>query len=986
MKKILLLNILLLLLYFAPGQEVLKIQDGGSLTIQNGAALTLNGGLTLQNGSGLLNNGTLTLKNNPVANNSFWLDNSLTGALTGTGIVIFNSTHPQQFTGLTSFYTVYINTAQLSLNNDFNISNLLRLINGKINTSNYVVVLTNNAAASLENDISNANYVNSWINGFLRRAITTNTSTYDFPVGNADKSNLLRFLNNNIAGPSNLTTSFGPKGGTDAGLNVVEIGNTYIAVNNGGVWKLVPNNAATGGNYALHLYFNGFTGLADNRFGILRRPDASTNGADWIVPAGSLLEPLNGTGRKVSDGFARRYNISDFSQFGIGESTLPAPCEIAGQSAVCIGSSDNIYSGPPGMTTYLWSVTGAATIAGSNTGQSVSISVAGAGSFTLNLMTTLNGVVTQCSKTVTVGSNTTCDIIGPNGLCEGLINGYLGPVNMLTYSWTTSAGLTIVGPNTNALVSVTSSAPGPQMLTLNATGIGSCTSQCTKVIQVIPTVPCNITGASSVTSGTTNNQYAGPANTSSYNWSVSGNGTIVGSNTSSSVNVTAGAAGTFTLTLTTTLASCSSSCNKTVTVDPATTYNCNVTGATEVCNGSTDSYVAPAGLSSYTWSITGNGSITGSNTGSSVNVVAGPVGSYTIILQTTFNGASCSSQKTVTVKQCVSACSYTQGFYGNRKGAACYNNSGTSMTASELMLNAFAATTSKVFGSTATKRFFTLYVSDITNGAIYKMVPGGGSAKSIDADNVLPFDGAYYNDQTTWALVPLKLNNPQKGRILNSLLAQTITLWFNLRNSTSLGSIDLVDDTLVTKATASCGSNAPVGNETKFGFPHSVIVYLNSGNGYPATVQGLFSLANDVLGGVTTNLSAIETAKAVDAINNAFDGCRILVETIPYAEQILTRATNVKAQEAAEAKSLKVIAYPNPYKNQFQLLITSPVSGTARIEFYTVGGQKIYEMNKPVKGNSTSMIPYTGPLRFETLFYKVTIEKYMATGLVLKPN
>ena len=986
MKKILLLNIFLLLLHFVYAQEVMRLLNGGSLTIQNAAGLYLQGGITLDNGSSLVNNGNLFLRNNTVSNISNWTDNSIAGALTGTGIVIFSSTHAQQFTGPTQFYAVYINTDQLSINNNLSISNLLRLIKGKINTGNYVVALINSSATSLENDATNPGYANSWINGNFRRSIITNTSTYDFPVGNSDRSNLLKFINNNVTGPSNLTASFGPKPGTDAGLNVTENGNVYTAVNSGGVWKLVPNTTATGGNYALHLYFNGFTGLADNRFGILRRPDASSNAADWMVPAGSLLEPLNGTGRKVSDGFARRYNISDFSQLGIGQFDLTTPCDITGQSNVCSGSSDNIYSGPPGMTSYLWSVTNAAVIAGSSTGQSVSVSATGAGSFTLNLTTTLNGVAAQCSKTVTISSTTTCDIIGPNTLCAGLVNGYLGPVNMLTYSWTTSPGLTIIGPATNSLVSVTSSAPGPQMLTLNATGIGGCTTQCTKVIQVIEVPPCSITGASNVTAGTANNQYTAPANMSSYSWSVNGNGSIVGSNTGSSVNVTAGAAGSFTVMLTTTLNGCSTTCSKIVTVDPATTYSCDITGETEVCNGSTDSYAAPAGLTSYSWSVTGNGSITGPSTGSSVNVAAAAAGSYTIMLQTVLNGVSCSSQKTVIVKECVSACTYTQGFYGNQNGLACYNSSGVLMSAYELMLKAFDAATSKIFGNSANRRFFTLYRDDITSGNIFKMLPGGGNARPIDVDNTLPFDGASYADKSTWRLVPIQPNGPQIGKLKNSLLAQTITLWFNIQNSTSLGSISLADDTLVTKASESCGSNVTVGDAIKFGLPHDVIMYLDGSNGYEPTVAGLFQLANDVLGGVNTTINASDIAQAVDLINNAFGECRVLVEAIPYSEPILTRAVHAEAKEGPQASNLKVIAYPNPYKNEFQLLITSPLTGTAKIEFYTMSGQKVYEVNRPVRAKSLATVRYTGPSRFAALFYRVTVENNMAVGIVLKPN
>jgi hypothetical protein len=475
----------------------------------------------------------------------------------------------------------------------------------------------------------------------------------------------------------------------------------------------------------------------------------------------------------------------------------------------------------------------------------------------------------------------------------------------------------------------------------------------------------------------------------SYSWSITtGNGTIVGSNSGSSVNVTAGAAGSFTLTLTTTLATCSTTCSKTVTVDPATTYSCDIAGPSEICKGSSDVFTAPPNLNSYSWNVTGNASIIGSNTSASVTVSATIPGSYTISLQTKFNGVACSSAKTVNVIECANACTYTQGFYGNRKGNACYNNTGTTMNSSELMLNAFGAATSQVFGNAANKRFFTLFKSDISSGAIYKMLPGGGNAKAIDVDNVSPFDGAYYSDETTWALVPLQSNNPQKGRIRNSLLAQTITLWFNLRNSSTLGSISLVNDTLVTQGTTKCGSSTLVGEPDTLGLPHSIVVYLNGSNGYPATASGLFALANDVLGGVPTSVSASDVTEAVDLINNAFDGCRVLIGTIPYSNQLLTRTihTDTRPGEKVDTKALKVIAYPNPYQHRFQLIINSPVSGMTTMEFYSLSGQKVYEMKKPVMAGLNSTTLYTGPSRFSTLFYKVTIEKYVATGIVLKPN
>ena len=122
-------------------QEVLHLQNGAAIRVQGGVELSLQGGITLDNGSGLTNNGIVRLKNNSTSNISNWTDNSAAGALTGTGIVIFNSSNGQNYSGVTNFYTVQVNTSGLNLNNNFTVSNLLNLINGKINTGVYSVFL-----------------------------------------------------------------------------------------------------------------------------------------------------------------------------------------------------------------------------------------------------------------------------------------------------------------------------------------------------------------------------------------------------------------------------------------------------------------------------------------------------------------------------------------------------------------------------------------------------------------------------------------------------------------------------------------------------------------------------------------------------------------------------------------------------------------------------------------------------------------------------
>jgi hypothetical protein len=650
---------------FGFSQEVLHLASGSAITVQNGAGLLLQGGITLDNGSLLTNNGTITLKNNLLSNQSYWKDNSLAGALTGNGLVIFNSELSHQFFGATHFYQVRINTGGLMLNNSFFVDNQLHLVSGKINTGTSYVFLANSNASSLLNDASNTGYANSWINGNFRRTILSNASTYDFPVGDDQKANLLQFINNNLAGINYLTSSFAPKQGTDAGLFASENGAIYNAVNNGGVWFLTPNANPTSGNYALNLYFNGFTGLGDNQFGILRRPDASSNGADWIVPVGSLLEPINGLGRKVGDGFARRKNISSFSQFGIG---------------------------------------------------------------------------------------------------------------------------------------------------------------------MMQDLPCDL---------------------------------------------------------------------------------------------------------------------------------------------------------------CTPVCTYTQGFYSNPKAMGCYYDNGvtTSVSSGQIMLNAFGSSTYQVFGNVANRQFFTLFKTDITNSDIFKMFPGFGNSQPIAVDNILPYAGAYYSDKNTWYLVPIETNGSQKGKIKNLLLSQLMTLWFNLRTSNTLGNIDLSEDTLVTVAQTFCGSGVPTGNAMKFGLPHNVIMYLNGGNGYNHDVNGLYQLANDVLGGVNTAVTAPDAQAAIARINEAFDGCRILAGTIPYAQGqlLLTKIPDQQTQLITNDK-LTVSAFPNPYQKQFGLTIKSPVAGLAFIRFYSANGSLIHQQTRFLQSNSSMIVPFDGPVRNGPLIYQVIIGKYKASGIVIRTN
>ena len=86
---------------------------------------------------------------------------------------------------------------------------------------------------------------------------------------------------------------------------------------------------------------------------------------------------------------------------------LPA-CDITGPASVCPGSS-NPYSGPAiAGYTYLWTISGGATISGSATGQTVTVIANNTcGTYTLTLVTTLNGCSSApCTLVVNVVDNT----------------------------------------------------------------------------------------------------------------------------------------------------------------------------------------------------------------------------------------------------------------------------------------------------------------------------------------------------------------------------------------------------------------------------------------------------------------------------------------------------------------------------------------------------------------------------------------------------
>jgi hypothetical protein len=333
---------ILLIIFFSmiycglSAQDVLKATHGSVISLQSGAVFFVNGGVNLDDGSRISNAGTITIQKTASGSADF-TDNTGSPYNYGGGKFVFSGIGAQTIKSLNQFERIDVSNAGLNLASNIK-ANTWFLKSGVVNTGTFTVIATSAAATAVQADPSNTNYSSSWVNGTLQRFITPATiNSYLFPLGNASNTNMAE-MDNAAAGPltgvSSITASFGPKPGNDNGLIVSESGTPYSIVNDGGVWYLTPDANPTGGAYNLKLYFNNFSGLMDNSFGILDRPVASSDASDWIVPAGSSLPAPGSLGRTVIGGYALRNNISSFSQFGIGMSVTPLPLELLSFTAL----------------------------------------------------------------------------------------------------------------------------------------------------------------------------------------------------------------------------------------------------------------------------------------------------------------------------------------------------------------------------------------------------------------------------------------------------------------------------------------------------------------------------------------------------------------------------------------------------------------------------------------------------------------------------
>lgn len=295
-----------------------------NITIGAGKTLTINASRTLDVYGNIDKVGTFTANTSTVK--------------------LYGCSNPTTITSTTgiSFYNLVIdNSYGINLSGTFNatITNSLSLLNGIVSTgTNYLIVSSTTAG--------NLTYTNGFVNGNLRRNIATNTSTYNFPVGNGTSStdrHIVSLLNNSLTGVTYINASVSDftqsAPNSDALLNTYQgtvpiIATVGEAVGETVIWSLTPNVQPSGGTYGVQLAVENTTLSAaeDNYFCPLKRTtvisyasfstfDLSTN-----IPGGGNPGRIYSSG----SGYAERTGYTSFSHFVIGKGNgVPLPIELS---------------------------------------------------------------------------------------------------------------------------------------------------------------------------------------------------------------------------------------------------------------------------------------------------------------------------------------------------------------------------------------------------------------------------------------------------------------------------------------------------------------------------------------------------------------------------------------------------------------------------------------------------------------------------------
>lgn len=336
------------------------------------------------------------------------------------------------------------------------------------------------------------------------------------------------------------------------------------------------------------------------------------------------------------------------------------PGSITGTTAVCSGSTGNIYSitAVSGATSYTWTVPAGATV---TSGQGTTSATITFGATSGNVtVTASNGCGTSSASslgiTIETVPTTPGSITGSTTVCSGStgnVYSIAAVPGATNYTWTVPAGATITSGqgSTSATVTFGSSSGNVTVTASNACGTSTAATLAI-AIDPVPATPGSITGATTVCSGSAGNVYSITAvfGATSYTWTVPAGSSITSGQGTTSATITFGStSGNITVIA-------SNACGNSTAVILGITVNSTpatpgiISGSATACSGSTGnvySITSVPGATSYTWTVPAGSTVSsGQGTNSATIAFGSTSGNVTV---STSNSCGTSSPATLAV-------------------------------------------------------------------------------------------------------------------------------------------------------------------------------------------------------------------------------------------------------------------------------------------------------------------------------------------------
>jgi hypothetical protein len=310
-----------------------------------------------------------------------------------------------------------------------------------------------------------------------------------------------------------------------------------------------------------------------------------------------------------------------------------------------------------------------------------------------------------------------------------------------------------------------------------------------------------------------------------------------------------------------------------------------------------------------------------------------------------------------------------------------------------MIIKSFGSLNSVFFGAQngQSGNTFLLKLADVTGNDpnIFRMLPGGGTPASLKGN-------ATYSNPDSWSAVPLSTKKSTYGKICNSLLSQTMTLFFNLSNDPDLKNLRIGGRFMVTADAEKCGSEITAPYSSWYvEFPACVLKYLGTNN----KVSDLYNLANLVLSGkAVSGITPSDMCAALDALNRGFDECRVLIgffdstdfgkiNPVPAPSDNLGNESDGKDDEGSTKKNeADIVAYPNPFAEQVRFMITPNIDTPVKLEIFSTSGvliEVLYEGDL-LKGDVISVEFNSSKYPHSAFIYKLSTRSRQSGGTLLK--